>query len=226
MRHDRSTVLRAIEAQGVVPLFYHPDREVCVNVIHACARGGAPVVEFTDRGDFACDLFGEISRELAASNPEIILGIGSIIDAGTAALCLGRGAQFVVSPCLVPEVARVCNRRMVPYLPGCGSVTEIGEAHELGCEIVKLFPGASVGGPDFVKAVRGPLPWARIMPTGGVEPAMDALKPWFDAGVVAAGMGSHLIPEAAMAKGDWAGIEARVSAAVNAVRQIRGQAPA
>lgn len=223
MRHDRLTVLTALESQGVAPVFYHPDPEVCLNVIRACARGGAPVVEFTNRGDFACDLFGEINRELARTDPGVVLGIGSVVDAGTASLVLNRGARFVVSPALVPEVARVCNRRMVAYFPGCGSVTEIGEAHELGCEIVKLFPGASVGGPDFVKAVLGPMPWTRIMPTGGVDPDEASIARWFGAGIVAAGMGSKLITEAAVAAGDWAGIEARVRAVAETIRAFRAR---
>lgn len=223
MPHDRLSVLTALESQGVCPVFYHPDPEVCLNVIRASARGGARVVEFTNRGDFACDLFGEIARELARTDPEVILGIGSVVDAGTAALYLNRAARFVVSPCLVPEVARVCNRRLVAYLPGCGSVTEIGEAHELGCEIVKLFPGASVGGADFVKAVRGPMPWAKIMPTGGVDSDEASIAKWFGAGIVAAGMGSKLITEDALKAGDWAGIETRVREAVEAVARFRGK---
>ena len=221
MRHDRLAVLNALEAQGVVPVFYHPDAEVCLNVIRACARGGAPAIEFTNRGDFACDLFGEIARELQKTDPEIILGIGSVVDAGTASLYLNRGARFVVSPCLVREVARVCNRRMAAWFPGCGSVTEIGEAHELGCEIVKLFPGASVGGPDFVKAVMGPMPWTKIMPTGGVDPDEASIARWFGAGIVAAGMGSKLVTDAAVKAGDWAGIEANVRKTVDAIAAFR-----
>ena len=223
MPHDRLTVLTALQTQGIAPVFYHPDAEVCLNVIRACARGGAPVVEFTNRGDFACDLFGEIARELQRTDPDIILGIGSVVDAGTAALFLNRGARFVVSPCLVEEVARVCNRRMTAYFPGCGSVTEIGRAHELGCEIVKLFPGASVGGPDFVKAVLGPMPWTKIMPTGGVDPDEASIAKWFGSGIVAAGMGSKLITDAAVKAGDWAGIEDQVRTAVQAVAAFRAR---
>jgi 2-dehydro-3-deoxyphosphogluconate aldolase/(4S)-4-hydroxy-2-oxoglutarate aldolase len=223
MRHDRLSVLTALESQGVCPVFYHPDAEVCLNVIRACARGGAPVVEFTNRGDFACDLFGEIARELQTSNPEVVLGIGSVVDAGTAALFLNRGARFVVSPGLVEEVARTCNRRMTAYFPGCGSVTEILKAQELGCEIVKLFPGASVGGADFVKAVLGPMPWTKIMPTGGVDPDEASIAKWFGAGIVAAGMGSKLITDAAVKAGDWAGIEASVRKTVDAVRAFRAK---
>ena len=221
MAHDRISVLKGLEQQGVCPVFYHPDPEVCLNVIRASARGGAKVVEFTNRGDFACDLFGEINRELIKTDPDIVLGIGSVVDAGTAALYLNRGARFVVSPCLVPDVAKVCNRRMVAYFPGCGSVTDIGEAHELGCDIVKLFPGASVGGPDFVKAVLGPMPWSKIMPTGGVDPDEDSIAKWFGSGIVAAGMGSKLITDAAVKAGDWAGIEAQVKKTVEAVAAFR-----
>ena len=223
MRHDRLTVLNALESQGVAPVFYHSDPEVCLNVIRACARGGAPVVEFTNRGDFACDLFGDLAKELQRTDPDIILGIGSVVDAPTAALFLNRGARFVVSPCLVPDVAKVCNRRMTAYFPGCGSVTDIGNAHELGCEVVKLFPGASVGGPDFVKAVMGPMPWTKIMPTGGVDPEEASIAKWFGAGIVAAGMGSKLITDAAVKSADWAGIEAQVRQTVAAVKAFRNR---
>lgn len=223
MRHDRLTVLKALEAQGVAPVFYHADPKVCLNVIRACSRGGAKAIEFTNRGDFAVDLFGDIARELQKTDPDIILGIGSVVDAGTASLYLNRGARFVVSPCLVEDVARVCNRRMTAYFPGCGSVTEIGQAHELGCEIVKLFPGASVGGADFVKAVLGPMPWTKIMPTGGVDPDEASIAKWFGSGIVAAGMGSKLITDAAVKSGDWAGIEAQVKSTVAAIAAFRGK---
>ena len=221
MPHDRLSVLTALQSQGVCPVFYHSDPETALSVIRACARGGAPVIEFTNRGDFAVDLFGEIARELSRTDPDIVLGIGSVLDAGTAAMFLNRAARFVVSPALVPEVAQVCNRRMVAYFPGCGSVTDISNAHALGCEIVKLFPGASVGGPDFVKAVLGPMPWTKIMPTGGVDPDPASIAKWFGSGIVAAGMGSKLITDAAVRDGDWAGIEASVRGAVEAVRAFR-----
>lgn len=221
MPHDRLSVLTALQAQGICPVFYHPDADTALNVIRACARGGAPVIEFTNRGDFAVDLFGEIARELSRTDPDIVLGIGSVLDAGTAAMFLNRAARFVVSPALVPEVATVCNRRMVAYFPGCGSVRDITEAQALGCEIIKLFPGASVGGPDFVKAVLGPMPWTKIMPTGGVDPDPASIARWFGSGIVAAGMGSRLITDAAVGDRDWAGIEASVRVAVEAVKAFR-----
>lgn len=223
MPHDRLSVLTALERQGVIPVFYHPDPEVCAAVIRACARGGAPMVEFTNRGDFALDLFRDLARAFAASDPEIVLGIGSIVDAPTAALFLAAGARFVVGPTLNPEVARLCNRRLVAYAPGCGSATEISEAQALGCEIVKMFPGSSVGGPEFVKAVLAPMPWTKIMPTSGVGLDRESLAQWFGAGAVAVGAGSQLITARAIAERDWAGIEADVRAVVETVAEVRGR---
>ena len=222
MPHDRMSVLTALEAQGVVAVFFHPDPQVCIRVVEACAAGGAPAIEFTNRGEFATRTFLEVARHFAKADPDVILGVGSIVDAPTAALYIANGARFVVGPMLNPEVARLCNRRMIAYAPGCGTVTEIGHAHELGCEIVKMFPGTQVGGPDFVKAVLGPMPWTKIMPTGGVDPDEASLKAWFGAGIVAAGMGSKLISNDLVEASDWTGIEARVRQTVQSIRNIRG----
>ena len=222
MTRDRLTVLSAMMAQGVIPVFHHPDPEVCAKVIQACADGGAPCVEFTNRGDFASHAFHQLAVHFAAADPRVILGVGSVVDAPTAGVFIANGARFVVGPLLNAEVARVCNRRMIPYSPGCGTATEIGYAQELGCEIVKVFPGGSVGGPDFVKAVLGPMPWTRIMPTGGVEPTEASLRAWFRAGIVACGIGSNLITKAMVDAGDYAGIEARVRETVTLIRTIRG----
>ena len=219
---DRLTVVAALEAQGICPVFYHPEPEACLGIIRAAARAGARVIEFTDRGDHAADLFAELTKTLSRTDPEVILGIGSIVDPGTAALFLSRGARFVVSPCGVEAVAKLCNRKRVAYMPGCGSVTEISQAHEWGCDVVKLFPGAQVGGPAFVKAVMGPMPWTKIMPTGGVEPEEASLKAWFDAGIIAAGMGSRLIPDKLVAEADWEGLEAHIGRAVGLARSVRG----
>jgi 2-dehydro-3-deoxyphosphogluconate aldolase/(4S)-4-hydroxy-2-oxoglutarate aldolase len=221
MAHDRMAVLTAIMEQGVVPVFHHSDVEVCARVIQACANGGAKAVEFTNRGDFAAADFLTLARRFAKDDPSVILGVGSVVDAPTAALFIANGAKFVVGPVLNAEVARVCNRRKIPYSPGCGSASEISEAEELGCEIVKVFPGSSVGGADFVKSVLGPMPWTRIMPTGGVDPTEASLKVWFDAGIVAAGIGSKLITKELIAAGDFAGIEASVRDTVALIKAIR-----
>ena len=221
MAKDRLSVLSAMIDQGVIPVFYHPDVEVCSKVIQACANGGAKCVEFTNRGDFAAHVFLDVTRHFAKADPSVIMGVGSIVDAPTAGLYIANGANFVVGPLLNAEVGRLCNRRMIPYSPGCGSATEIGEAQELGCEIVKVFPGSSVGGPDFVKNVLGPMPWTKIMPTGGVEANEASLKAWFGAGIVACGIGSNLITKALLDAEDYAGIEARVRDTVQLIKTIK-----
>ena len=214
-------VLSAMMEQGVVPVFYHSDAEVCANVIQACANGGAKCAEFTNRGDFAAQVFFDVTRHFAKADPSVIMGVGSVVDAPTAGIYIANGANFVVGPLICADVAKVCNRRGIPYSPGCGSVTEIGDAQELGCEIVKIFPGSSVGGPDFVKSVMGPMPWTRIMPTGGVEPTEASLRQWFGAGIVACGIGSKLITKQLLEAGDYEGIEQNVRKTVNLIKAIR-----
>lgn len=221
---DKIDVFIALRSQGVVPVFFHSDPEVCIEVISACARAGAPCVEFTNRGDFAPSIFHEVSRHFAGQSegPRPVLGVGSIVDAPTAALYVASAARFVVGPVLNAEVAQLCHRRRILYAPGCGSASEISDAHALGCDLVKVFPGESVGGPDFVKAVLGPMPWTRIMPTGGVDPDEASVRAWFGAGIVAAGMGSKLITRAQLDARDWAGIEASVRACVELIARVRG----
>jgi 2-dehydro-3-deoxyphosphogluconate aldolase/(4S)-4-hydroxy-2-oxoglutarate aldolase len=223
MIKDRMTVLSAMMEQGVIPVFYHPDVEVCKKVIQACGNAGAKCIEFTNRGDFAAHVFYDVTRHFDKADPSIIMGVGSIVDAPTAGVYIANGAKFVVGPVLNADVARVCNRRKIPYSPGCGSASEISCAEELGCEIVKVFPGGSVGGPDFIKAVLGPMPWSRIMPTGAVDATEESLRKWFGAGVVAVGLGSNLITKELLAKQDYAGIEAKVRTTVDLIKKIRGK---
>ena len=206
---------------GMVPLFYHPSGEVGKRVMSACYAGGSRVLEFTNRGRFAHEVFAELSKYKAVHCPEMALGVGSVIDAGTAALFLQLGADFIVSPMLVEEVALLCNRRKVLFAPGCGSLTEITRAHELGCEIVKLFPGGTYG-PAFVKDILGPCPWTSIMPTGGVAPTEENLRKWFGAGVVCVGMGSKMISKEIIADGNYEGLENLVRDTLKLIREIRG----
>ncbi|MEY3051643.1 MAG: hypothetical protein RLY31_1428 [Bacteroidota bacterium] len=178
--------------QGLVPLFYHPDAGVGKEVLHACHAGGARLLEFTSRGDFAHEVFAELSRHCARQLPDMMLGVGSVTDAAAASLYLQLGADFIVTPVLREDIAVVCNRRKVLWSPGCGSLSDICRAEELGCEIVKLFPGGTYG-PDFVRNILAPQPWTSIMPTGGVSPTEESLRSWFRAGVACVGMGSQLI---------------------------------
>ena len=222
-RFDRLTVLNTMIDLGLVPVFYNADMEVAKKIVTACAAGGANLVEFTNRGDFAPQVFLELAQHFAQADPSIILGVGSVIDAPTAALYIAYGANFVVGPSLNPEIARLCNRRKIAYSPGCGSVSEISQAEELGVEIVKIFPGGQVGGPAFVKAVCGPMPWSRLMPTGGVSPTQENIQEWIKAGAVCLGIGSKLIRKDLVATGDYAAIRDNVRRALEWIKEAREQ---
>jgi 2-dehydro-3-deoxyphosphogluconate aldolase/(4S)-4-hydroxy-2-oxoglutarate aldolase len=220
-RFTRIEVYQAMLESGLVPLFYHPDVEISLRVARACADGGAQVLEFTNRGDFAFDVFQQLSKTIAAEKSPLILGVGSVVDAPTAALFIGAGANFIVGPIFSPEVARLCNRRKVAYLPGCGTLNEISQAEEYGVEIVKIFPGSAVGGPGFIKAILGPCPWTRIMPTGGVDASEENIQAWIQAGACCVGMGSKLITKVAVAAGDYAAIRENVKRVLNWIATAR-----
>lgn len=219
---NKIQVLQAILATGMVPVYYHADAEVAKRVVKACYDGGVRAFEFTNRGDFASEVFIELVKYARRECPELILGVGSIVDAPTAALFLQYGANFVVGPYLNPEVARLCNRHLVPYTPGCGSVTEISTAHELGCDLVKIFPAGNVGGPSFVKNIKAPLPWTLVMATGAVEPTEENLSAWFKAGVACVGMGSKLFPKETVAAGDWEAIAEKCRYSLDIIKRARG----
>lgn len=222
-KYTRLEVLTAMKQIGMIPVFYNGDYEVAKNVITACANGGARAIEFTNRGDRAINVFTKLAEYRDTEKPEIILGVGSICDAPTAAMYISAGADFVVGPLLDSDVAKVCNSRKVPYSPGCGTMTEIHNAEVLGVEICKIFPGGEVGGPNFVKNVKGPCPWTEIMPTGGVSPTKESLSAWFSAGVACVGMGSKLITKELLAAKDYAGITNKVKETLELINQIRAE---
>ena len=205
-KFNKIDTIGIIRATGIVPVFYNKDAELAKKVVKACYDGGIRAFEFTNRGDGAHKVFEQLIAFVRAECPGMALGAGTVIDAGTASLYIQMGADFVVSPCTVDEVARLCNRRGVPYSPGCGTVTEIVHAQELGCDLVKVFPAGNVGGPSFVKNVLGPLPWSLLMCTGAVEPTEENLRAWAASGVTAVGMGSKLFPKEVVASGDWAAV--------------------
>jgi 2-dehydro-3-deoxyphosphogluconate aldolase / (4S)-4-hydroxy-2-oxoglutarate aldolase len=220
-KYSRIDVVLKMREAGIVPVFYHKDPEVCRNVIKSSFEGGIKVFEFTNRGDYAHELFGELNKWAEKEVPGLIMGAGSIVDAGTTSLYIQLGANFIVSPILNAEMAKVCNRRKILWSPGCGTLSEINYAEELGAEIVKIFPGSSVGGPDFVKSIKGPCPWTSIMPTGGVEPTVENLREWFEAGVTCVGIGSNLITKELIVKKDWKGLTKRVAGAVKVARMFQ-----
>lgn len=221
-RFDRMTVLNTIMEDGLVPVFYNADLGIAQKVVAACAEGGVRTIEFTNRGDRAWQIFTELCIWAEKAYPQMILGVGSVVDAPTAALYIAAGANFVVGPILNAEVARQCNRRKIPYSPGCGSATEISAAEELGVEIVKVFPGGQVGGPAFVKSVLGPMPWTRIMPTGGVDGgSKENVQAWVKAGVASMGIGSNLIRKDLIAAGDFDAIRDNVIQVLAWIKEAR-----
>lgn len=201
-KFDKIQVTNKIAAAPMVPVFYHKDAAVACAVLKACYEGGVRAFEFTNRGDFAHEVFNEVIKFAARECPEMAVGVGSVVEPGTASLYMQMGACFVVGPLFNPEVAKACNRRQVPYIPGCGTVSEVGAAQEVGCEVCKVFPG-DVLGPKFVKGLMAPMPWSKLMVTGGVEPNEENLSSWFNAGAFAVGMGSKLFPKDKVAAGDW-----------------------
>ena len=205
-RFTKIEALTAMLSTGMVPVFYSADLDRTKHVVKACYEGGVRAFEFTNRGDFAHEVFGPLVRWAATECPEMVLGAGSVVDAPTAALYIQLGASFIVGPLLNPDVAKVCNRRLIPYTPGCGSVTEVGFAQEAGCDLCKIFPAGNVGGPAFVKNMMAPMPWSMLMVTGAVEPTEENLSAWVKAGVTCVGMGSKLFPSDVIAAKNWGAV--------------------
>lgn len=202
-RFNKIQVIAAMSATGMIPVYYNGDIELAKQIVKSCYDGGVRVFEFTNRSDFAHEVFAELMKFTIRECPELILGIGSIVDAGTASLFIQLGANFVVGPLFNPDIAKVCNRRLIPYIPGCGTVSEIGIAQESGCDVCKIFPAGCIGGPSFVQNIKAPMPWTMIMATGAVEPDEVNLAAWFKAGVTCVGMGSKLFPKKAIENKDW-----------------------
>jgi len=217
-RHEAQSL---IYKTGLIPVFYHADPEISIEIISAVIKGGCPIIEYTNRGSFAVEVFAEISSYFAKKNPKLLLGAGSIVEPGTAAQYINLGAGFILSPNLNKKTAETCNRRKVSYTPGCATASEISEAESYGCDIVKVFPAAELGGPNFVKSVRAPMPWVSIVPTGGVEPTLKSLKSWFDAGVVAVGMGSKLLEKKSIEKKNWKALEEKVKKTMAIIKKVR-----
>ena len=217
----RLDVYNAIADIGAVPVFHVSDVDDSVAIARACVSGGMRVVEFTNRGDHAHEVFNAMHKAVGSEAPEAILGAGTVLDPATAALYVNSGARLIVGPNTNSEVARLCNRRKVAYIPGCGTASEISYAEELGCEIVKLFPAQASGGPDFVKDLLGPMPWSSIMPTGGIGVGRDALREWFDAGAIAVGLGSSLVTSDIVTRRAWDELERRCRDVVSSIREIR-----
>ena len=218
----RIDVVLKIRESGAIPLYYNPDLDVMKKVISACYRGGMKIFEFTNRGDLAHELFAELIKWSRVEMPDLILGVGTIVDAGTCSIYIQMGAKFIVSPLLNEEMARVCNRRKVLWMPGCATASEINKAEELGAEVVKLFPGPTVGGAKFLKAYLGPCPWSNIMPSGGVSPTLENLTEWFEAGAFCVGMGAQLISKEIIDNSDYKKLEETARFSMDLIGKLKG----
>lgn len=218
MKHE---VVGKMLELGLVPVFYNGDVEVAKKIVQACADGGLKIAEFTNRGDFAYQVFSELAKWVNEEFDDVILGVGSVIDPGTATIYINNGANFVVGPIFNPEIAKVCNRRKIPYSPGCGSPSEISQAEEMGCDIVKVFPGSRLK-PGFIKSMLGPCPWVKLMPTGGVDATRESVSEWIKAGAACLGIGSKLIVKDLVKAGDFEAITEKVEQVLSWIREARG----
>jgi len=218
---DRITVYNVMLEDGLIPLFYNKDIEKTKKVAGALVKGGSRILEFTNRGDFAVEVFSSLMKSCIKGYPDLIIGAGSVMDAPTATLYISLGANFIVGPSFNKEIALLCNKRKVAYMPGAATATEISTAEEFGAEIVKIFPGSTVGGPDFVKNILGPMPWSKLMPTGGVTAEESNIKAWFDAGTACIGMGSKLVNSKSVSEGNYNGITDLTSKVLRTIKSVR-----
>ena len=219
-QYSRIQVINKMMESRMVPLFYHSDFQVAKNILQACYNGGARLIEFTNRGDFAIEVFSKLIKFASKELPGMIVGIGSVTDSAAASQYMLQGANFVVTPVLREDIAVVCNRRKVLWIPGCGSLSEIAKAEEMGCEFIKLFPG-NVYGPDFIKSVKAPQPWSSIMPTGGVSIEKSNLLGWFKGGADCVGLGSQLISKEVLINQDFKKLEKNVLDTIQFIQKIK-----
>lgn len=219
---DRLTFFQKLIETGTLPLYYDANVETCKNLMLTSYQAGATAFEFTNRGADALSVFSELREFIDKSKMDLTLGIGSIIDPETAAVFVQNGAEFVVGPFLNKDLAVWCNKRKIPYIPGCATPREISEAEELGAEIVKIFP-AAVLGPCFIKSILGPMPWSKLMPTGGVNPDKANITTWVKAGAVCLGLGSQFFQKELMESRDFAQIEKMISDVRTWIAEARGK---
>ena len=221
----KNKVIGEILDLGLLPVFYNKDIKIAENIVKACVDGGAKVIEFTNRGDLAYEVFNELVKWSKKELPDVILGAGTILDQATADLFINCGVNFIVGPIFNPDIAKICNRRKIVYIPGCMTPSEISTAEEEGVDIVKVFPG-SVVGPEFIKAILGPCPWFRLMPSGGVEVNRQDISSWIRAGAATLNIGSNLIQKDLVKIGDFNGITKLVEQCIGWIKETRAEVTA
>ncbi len=214
---QRDEIIARLAAQRALPLFTCSDAGAGMKVLGALDGAGLRVVEFTNRSALALDVFAELVRRAATAFPAMILGAGTILDVAQAKAFHAAGAAFLVAPHLDEEVGKWCAGRDLAWCPGTGTVTEMIRADRLGAAVIKVFPADALGGPAFLKAVRGPCPDLRLMPSSGVTSDPENLAGWFAAGAHCVGIGSQLIDPKDVAAGRFDDLAARARALVAAL---------
>jgi 2-dehydro-3-deoxyphosphogluconate aldolase/(4S)-4-hydroxy-2-oxoglutarate aldolase len=203
----------------MIPVFYHQDEETAKQVIDVCYQAGLKVFEFTNRGENAFSVFQSLKKHVE-QYPDFRLGIGTILETGSAQKYIDAGADFAVSPIVKKDLAEICQQLNTLWIPGCATTTEIALGKELGAIIIKIFP-ASVLGPQFIASVMPVIPGLELMPTGGIEPSYQELQAWFKAGAVCVGMGSQLFSKDIIARKDWARLRANIATTVTTIQEIK-----
>jgi 2-dehydro-3-deoxyphosphogluconate aldolase/(4S)-4-hydroxy-2-oxoglutarate aldolase len=218
IRHQSSFIQR-MHAAGMMPIVFHPDEKVCVELVHAAYAGGVRVIELVNRGKEAKAIFPKLKQEVSQL-PGMSLGAGTIYHPVEAEYFLDHGAEFIVAPVMNPALGEYCAGVGIPWIPGCGTVSEVFFAQQLGAELVKLYP-ANILTPAFIAAVHAVMPSISIIPTGGVEPTLESIKPWFDAGALCVGMGSQLFRKEDIAAGDYLKIQHKIKEVMTLISSLR-----
>lgn len=219
MRFTKEQMLNEMGSTGMIPVFNHVDIEVAKAVLDASYKGGIRVFEFTNRASNSLEVFKEM-YEYGSKYEDMVIGIGTIFTAKAAKDFIDAGADFIVSPALIPEVADYCNDKKVFWIPGCGTITEVLNAKNLGASLVKAFPG-NVLGPAFVSSAKAVFPDLHIMPTGGVEPTEENLSEWFGAGVFCVGMGSQLFKKEWIVNQEYENLQSKISESLELIQAIK-----
>lgn len=219
--NNKEEILKLVSAQGVLPLFFYKDASVSIEVLKALYAAGIRSVEYTNRGEAALANFKEMRTACNNEMPGMYLGVGTIKNAAAAIAFIEAGADYIISPGLVEDAAKVADDNNMLWVPGCMTPTEIIRAEQLGAKLVKLFPG-NILGPGFLSAIKELFPNLLFMPTGGVEAEKENLAGWFKAGVCAVGMGSKLITKASLENKDYEGIKAGALKSLALIKEVRG----
>ena len=219
MRFSKQQIIEAMKGAGIVPLFTHDNPDDAQHVLEAAYRGGIRVFEFTNRRSNSFEVFAHLLK-VAKKYPDLMLGIGTIMDGPTTKKFIDAGADFIISPIMKLEMAKVCHEYDTPWIPGCATLTEIVTAKDNGADIIKLFP-ASILGPGFVSSIMPVVPGLQLMITGGVEPTEKSLSSWFKAGATCVGMGSQLFTKEILAQKDWPLLQQRVTECLSIVKELR-----